>query len=348
MRIIIRTLWLAFLAVSSGLVIYVLFQSSENIIHYQNNFTRRFPHHLAKNLKSLDLKYNSYYLAGAENGKIYLGNITTPLRITVVDSSLQNQKVFIITVDNKKILKAPQIRVIRNQFYLYEGSLPVIFIGSTSNWHAKLRLIGNSRFSLLEPVDSSFVGMRYFHPETGENILGTANLTKNIKRYFADSLLKKQIDGIFDTDGMLRYDSKTQSFVYVHLYKNEVIVCDKKMMLRFRSKTIDTVTHTNIRLINSKGVKKFASPPLIVNKTIAVSNGLLFVNSQLAGQYEEDAMWKSSNIVDIYDLKNGAYLSSFYLQDVGQRKLDSFIIRNSNLYALIGNHLVSYSLKKNL
>lgn len=332
-------------------IVALLFMLSEDIIHYRNNFIRRFPHHLAKQLNSLDLQYNSYYLAGAENGKIYLGNVTTPLRLIVIDSSLINKEIITITVDrNKNLLKSPQIRVVGNSFYLSEGSSSLIFSGNISNWHATLQMKNGTRFSLLEPVDSTFAGMRYFNPQTGENVLGTVHLDGTRSRYLADLLLQKQIDGIFDTDGMLRYDRTTRSFIYVHLYKNEIIVCDSAMRLRFRSKTIDTIGHASISLTKNdkENIRTFARRPLVVNKTAAVFNGLLFVNSQLPGQYEDDLMWKTSSIIDVYGLSNGAYRSSFYIDDLRQKKLDSFIIRNGFLYALIGNHLVSYSLKKNL
>ncbi|UUW08353.1 hypothetical protein NLG42_19865 [Flavobacterium plurextorum] len=332
-------------------IVALLFMLSEDIIHYRNNFIRRFPHHLAKQLNSLDLQYNSYYLAGAENGKIYLGNVTTPLRLIAIDSSLIKKEIITITVDrNKNLLKSPQIRVVGNSFYLSEGSSSLIFSGNISNWHATLQVKDGTRFSLLEPVDSTFAGMRYFHPQTGENVLGTVRLDGARSRYLAESLLQKQIDGIFDTDGMLRYDRTTRSFIYVHLYKNEILVCDSEMKLRFRSKTIDTVGRASIRLTktNKENIRTFASRPLVVNKTAAVFNGLLFVNSQLPGQYEDDLMWKASSIIDVYDLSNGAYRSSFYIDNVQRKKLDSFIIRNGCLYAMIGNHLVSYSLKKNL
>lgn len=332
-------------------IVALLFMLSEDIIHYRNNFIRRFPHHLAKQLNSLDLQYNSYYLAGAENGKIYLGNVTTPLRLIAIDSSLIKKELITIKVDrNKNLLKSPQIRVVGNYFYLSEGSSSLIFSGNISIWHATLQVKDGSRFSLLEPVDSTFVGMRYFHPQTGENVLGTVRLDETRSQYLAESLLQKQIDGIFDTDGMLRYDRTTRSFIYVHLYRNEIIVCDSAMKLRFRSKTIDTVGRASIRLTktNNENIRTFASRPLVVNKTAAVFNGLLFVNSQLPGQYEDDLMWKTSSIIDVYDLSNGAYRSSFYIDNVQRKKLDSFIIRNGCLYALIGNHLVSYSLKKNL
>jgi hypothetical protein len=73
--------------------IFALFYMSENLIHHHNNFTRRFPHFPAVLDKEMDLKSTSYYFAGSNNGKIYLGNFNAPLQIVEIDSKL-NKNVF--------------------------------------------------------------------------------------------------------------------------------------------------------------------------------------------------------------------------------------------------------------
>lgn len=76
-------------ALCSSAVMVALFMTSEDMIHHQNNFTRRFPHHPAELSKILDMKINSYYIAGEGNGNVFLGNVTAPLIVTAIDSTLK-------------------------------------------------------------------------------------------------------------------------------------------------------------------------------------------------------------------------------------------------------------------
>jgi len=78
----------------SAVTIIKLFNLSEDIIHYQNRFIRRFPQHVAQEIHQTDLVFNSYYFAGIGKGKIYLGNYTAPLQLTVLDSTLKEKKIF--------------------------------------------------------------------------------------------------------------------------------------------------------------------------------------------------------------------------------------------------------------
>ena len=79
-------------------LIAVLFLLSEDMIHHKNNFIRRFPHKPNKSTHEIDLKLNSYYIAGIGNGKIYLGNVTAPLNILAIDTTLASSQQYRITL----------------------------------------------------------------------------------------------------------------------------------------------------------------------------------------------------------------------------------------------------------
>ena len=100
--------------------------------------------------------------------------------------------------------------------------------------------------------------------------------------------------------------------------------------------------------ISSSGETKLAAPPLLVNKTSAVHNNLLFVASNLPGKYESLVMWKKASIIDLYNLDNRAYLLSFYIYDNDNKKMRSFCLEGNYLYALIGEKLISYKLRKSV
>ena len=62
------------------------------------------------------------------------------------------------------------------------------------------------------------------------------------------------------------------------------------------------------------------------------------------GRYEPESMWNDASIIDVYNIKKRAYISSFYIYNVEKSKLRSFIVRGNKLYGLIGSHIVIYKI----
>ncbi|MHB1146951.1 MAG: hypothetical protein ACYC01_05075 [Lutibacter sp.] len=332
-------------------VIIQLFNLSEDIIHYQNRFIRRFPQHVAQEVHQTDLVYNSYYFAGIGDGKIYLGNYTAPLQMMVLDSTLKEKKIYNIELMEQNLpFQAPQLRVLGDHFFVFEGIVPYIFKGNISNWKASLRINSGYYFSQLEPMDSVNMAIRYLTPKSGESLIGALNLTDTTKATYGANLLQKQFDGIFDTDGSLLFNRSLNRLVYVYRYRNEYIVADPFLNLDYRGNTIDTVSQAQVRLAQVKNspMKTFAEPPLIVNKTTAVDGNLLYVNSLLPGLYESENIWKIASIVDVYDLTDKTYRSSFPVYHIGDKKMKSMLVSGNLLYALIGQKIVCYKLLEHL
>ncbi len=346
-----KAIWLSSFGVGSCVVILLLYNESERIVHYQNTFIRRYPLHVAQERQRLDLKFNSYYLAGAEGRKIYLGNSSTPLVVTVIDTALQNIVKYQINLLQRDLpFKMPLLKITGSAFYFYEGAAPYIFSGNTADWKATLRLSSGTRFTQLTPIGPQFVAVRFMDNKNGENQIGTINLNDTSKVNIATSLLQKQIDGIFDTDGYLHFDTKLNRLVYLYRYRNQYIVATSGLQPDYRGNTIDTVTHAHISLVKNKttGMTTYARPPLIVNKMSALNEERLFVNSTLPGKFEKDQLWKTASIIDVYDLKSKTYQSSFPIYHIGNNRLDSFIVRGNNLYAIVGTALVHYTLLPHL
>jgi len=327
----------------------LLFVISENITHYQNRFIRRFPQHVAEEVHQTDLSYNSYYFAGSGNGKIYLGNYTAPLQVMVLDTALQRKTVCHIKLKQRNLpFRGPQIRVNGKDFYVFEGMVPYVFKGAISDWSASLRINSGNHFSQLTPIDSVNMSVRYLSPKNGENIIGILNLIDTAKAKYNTSLLQRQFDGKFDTDGNLLYNSSLNRIVYVYLYRNQYIVVQPNLKLDYRGKTIDTVSHADIQLIRLKNSnqKTFAVPPLVVNKLSAVAGKLLFVNSELPGMYESEDLWKRASIIDVYDLTDQTYRSSFSVYKIAGKKMKAMLVYENKMYALIDQKIVCYKLRE--
>lgn len=334
-----------------GVSITLLYSLSEKSIQYTNKFIRRFPQHFAEEKKRIDLKYNSYYFAGLEGDIIYLGNATAPFQIRKVDTALHKSEVIHLEFDNKNLaFRNPRTKVKGNYFYVFEGSIPYVFQGKIQNWSAALKINSGYYFSQLVPIDSTNTALRYIAPISGENLIGISNLKDTLDIKVGYHILQKQIDGIFGTDGSLHYNQKLNLLCYVHRYRNEFTVFKPDFRLLYRGKTIDTINQAVIKLIDVKSqqIKTFAEPPLIVNKMSETDGNFLYINSTLRGQYESAINWKTASIIDVYDLVNNRYVASFYIYHLHKDKMRSFIIKDGFVYALIGDHLVSYKLRNDI
>jgi hypothetical protein len=127
-------------------------------------------------------------------------------------------------------------------------------------------------------------------------------------------------------------------------------VAQPNLNLAYRGNTIDTITKAQIQLVQLKEGKgkTFAKPPLIVNKTSAVDNELLYVNSALLGQFETEELWKTASIIDVYNLTDKSYRSSFPIYNIGNKKMRSMLVSGKLFYALIGDKIVCYKLREHL
>ncbi|MFC0776871.1 MauE/DoxX family redox-associated membrane protein [Flavobacterium sp. HJSW_4] len=343
-----RWLYISSNIIFSTILIIALFLSSEKIMRYENPFIRRFPKHPIVQDTIIDLKFNSYYFAGSDREKIYLGNYSNPLHITAIGKKTKNKESIKIILDSKKTLfSSVKIRIRDSSFYLMDGTVPAVFTGSKSNWKAEKQLTGLPYFTLAEPINQTKIILRSSNGRNAEHSIGIFNETKSPKIRYNSSLLQKQIDGIFDTDGTLLFDEKTNRAVYTYYYRNEYIAIDTNANLEYSANTIDTTTKAKIKVAHLKNntERKLSAPAITVNAYTAVCENLLFVNSKVSGRFESDKLWEQSFIIDVYNLDTKSYLMSFSLYKIGNKKLSSIIVTPEYLYAIMGTDLGIYRLR---
>ncbi|RKS14281.1 MauE/DoxX family redox-associated membrane protein [Flavobacterium sp. 120] len=322
----------------------LLYVISDDISRHHNSFIRQFFQSASLNNQT-QLTYNSYYIAGEDNGTIYLGNTTNPLKIISMDSTLKINTIKRITLTDTSLpFRSVSVKINPPYFYVIDGTIPCIFRGNIADWKASLLLKSNTYFSHPQIVDSTTIAFRS-ETETGKSTVGILNFQNNVVNY-GYNIMQQQIDGNFDSDGSLHYDKKTKQFIFLYRYRNQYTVANHMMKVKYRGNTIDTISKAQISIaeVKSRGEKKMSKPPLIVNKGSAVDNGLLFVNAGLIGRYEPESMWNDASIIDVYNLKKRSYISSFYIYDVDGSKLRSFIVRGNKLYGMIGSNIVSYKI----
>lgn len=335
--------------ICSSTFMAILFLVSEDMIHRRNNFTRRFPNHPILFERDLQLKSNGLYFAGIGNGSVYIGNMSNPLEITEVDSTLNQTVSHLISVDDSnRRYHSLKVSVQYPYFYLADGTEAFVYRGLVRDWKAKLWIDKESYFNSFVPIDSNKIAIRSISSESNENILGVMQRDDSSTVFFNKGLLDKQIDGIFDTDGKLIYNKSLNKLLYIYAYRNEYLITDTALKSKFVGHTIDTTSRANIKVAYVSSIKasKLASPSRIVNKTAATFGDLLFVNSQLIGQYELEEMWDEASIIDIYNLASNTYQFSFYLYDKEQQKISEFVTDSGHVYSLAGKTLSVYKIDK--
>lgn len=334
----------------SVLSLILLHQRSEYILHKENNFTRRFIKHPLDLDKRFNLKYNSYYLAGATPDSIYLGNTTTPFSLFSIDNNLtliNEQKIVPDRYDFT--FKSPKILVQYPWYYLFDGTVPVIYKGEKGKSSVQTISHKQTYFTQLRSLNSdSFAAISY----SGEKAIQTLGLALPFQdKSFIEkpNLLEKVNDGVFDTDGKLLFDDSSQKVVYVYTYKNKFIVLNQNLENSKSYKTIDDIAVPDIKVVQLKsGEKKMKNPPLIVNRSASVHCGVLFIESLRLGKNENKSNIGKSVTIDLYAINEQKYLGSFYLPLMGESKINEFWISGNHLYTLIGNELFRYRLAQNI
>lgn len=343
-------IWIFGIAVSGTAGVIFLFIRSEQIMHYENPFIRRYPRHAAMFRNELDLKYNSYYFAGTSGGRIYLGNSTAPLQLLSVDKNLRNKNVNRIIFNGGKILfHRPAVRVQNHYFYIADGTVPAVFRGSSKDWSINKKINRLPYFDQALPMDSSRIVLRSNKGNDLANILGVFD-NDNGKLNYNAHLLQKQLDGVFDTDGRLLYDETSQKIVYVYFYRNEFIVAGKDAELISRGRTIDTTSLARLKVsyLKNSSERKMSAPPYIVNAGAAICGNLLFIHSKVRGRFQDEKTWNQAFIIDVYDTNRQSYIMSFPIYKIKDKKLKNIMATRDHLYAIIGNSLVAYEFKTSL
>lgn len=328
-------------------MVYLLQIFSQKVNHSSNGFIRLFPPHLVSLRKAIDLKYNSYYIAGVSSKHIYLGNFTARANLLITDYSLADtHRIKLRFPENgKQLSNSFNVRIDFPHIYILDGLKPAILHASVDTLFAFPYIYDRTYFIECVPISFNSFALRSFDASIHKNVLLKQSPdTPHIKR--SPELLEKQVDGFFCTDGILSYDVSASRLVYVYFYRNQFLCLDTNLNLLYKGRTIDTVSHARIKVFSTDSGKMstLAAPPLTVNKRSTASKGLLFVYSSLRANNETQEAFNTYSVIDIYILNDGQYKHSIYLNDINNKKLSNFYIRNRTLVAIHDHYLAIYDL----
>lgn len=333
--------------VLSVTIVMVLYAISDLSSDKHEPFSRVFRDDILKNMRMLDCKYNSYYIAGATADHIYLGNFTAPLHILQTNNVLKDTQHILVNIRNLPNLKHRSLRVKVDSpyFFLMEGVMPYLLRGKIQDWQAYKFMYDSVFFTHAVPIGPTSFSIRALSSDSREYVLAKVNNeTPHIKLF--PGLLEKQIDGVFCVDGQLQYNKQLKQLIYMYYYRNQYIVMDSNLNLAFRANTIDTNRIAKIKVDSIRSKKSFSKsgPSKLVNRTFSTSGDWLYINSKLLSIKENALVFKESSVIDVYNLKNHSYHFSFYLPDYKEKKMSNFLVHNNVLFAVYDQYLISYDL----
>lgn len=339
-----RIQYLLIITLIANSIILVLYIQSPSYRRNLNGFNRSFINSKIERLDEWTLIGNAWRIAGTSGNDIYLNDIKYLNVLAKFNFYKKDTQIIKISIDHADTPHFGDTRLYINDstFYLIDGNVRRVYLGKIGRWKAQFLRSDRIQFLSAIPLPSgSFLYYMLTHDKgfyLAKKSIGTDSLQN------AFDLLQKQQDEIFSKDGKFLFDNYSSKAVYTYSYRNEFIVADTNLHLLYRGHTIDTNSIAKITLSTSdeNGTIKMASPPLVVNRKCSVSHGYLFINGALKADNQSKKQFTDSLTIDIYDLKDGKYCTSFLIPNEKKIKLMEFKMEGDKLIALFDQTLKAF------
>lgn len=238
------------------------------------------------------------------------------------------------------IVDSPLIHVMTgNTRSVYQGAL-------NTNLTREYRVPDSIPFTRAVSISPSTYVLRG-HVKLKDQVFLKVNV-QNGERLDEKNISEKNGDGGLATDGLLHYDSSTHLLTYVYFYGNQTLCLDTNLQLVYKGRTIDNTfdVQTEAAAVSNGKLTEYTNvaPSRIVNWESCVDNGKLYNNSMLQADNENPEAAASKSVIDVYDIKSGKYLSSFYLPRQNKEKLMRFKVFGDLLVAVYQHSIATYQL----
>lgn len=302
-------------------------------------FDRSFTDSEPRVTDTFDLGYPGYYFSGTYKNYIYLGHKMAPAHLLQVDLKSRDTIHYTLNIKTKLLNDINQERlkvvVTYPHVFLVDGSNGIIL---KANLHTRLLEDTKQvtwRFDNFTKLPNQSVAFRTYHVKKQQNMLvAIDDEGKKINEY----LPEKQQDGIFDTDGQLYFNN--QHLVYLFYYRNQFLVFNDQLSLKYRGKTIDTISKAQIKVTSNERVITMETPPLRVNKNIFLDYETVYIESMIKADNQSLKEFSKNVTIDRFQISNGSYAGSFYLPKYENKRAIHYTIVDSQLIALYDEKLL--------
>lgn len=330
------------LLLCSGLVLSLFFYTNYKN-HLPGSFIRLFPPHPISEVKAkISLAKGQFQFAGITKNYIYLHKKGNPLELLQLNYNLSKTATIILKTPKKYQLNLSRTEIAINDLgvFLTDGTKPILLKGNTRNWKLKAVDLKNNYFNSAEIIDSSHLAITKLIPQKGR-LLGVLN-TNTLTTHLNPLALEKQVDGFFCTDGYMHYNPELQKLIYSYYYRNEYVIMNKDLGITAKYRTIDTTTTAKIKLraVEKSNQRSLVTFPPIVNRRSFSQGRWLFNQSKTRAKNESQVRFKNGSVIDVYDVKAGTYIFSFYIPHIQGQALKDYRVKNNQFLILYPNQLV--------
>lgn len=344
-------LYISLVIVSSALIVYILGYNEGN--HSTNGFKRTFVNPEITFL-NVSLLPNQYGIIGNSNEATILNNYNDKFHLFEINHSSHSINMINLNIPSSFRTKSNVYKGIWNDRIFLSNPYSDITIlkDDTSELYSAKGL----RFDFFKAISRSSLIVRAKRGinDKSNRELVKLQLSKDVTQ--TDKfLIPKQVDGFFCNDGWLHYDNEHSSIFYMYFYRGEFICLDTNLNVKYKAKTIDTITKAKIKtaLYTTKLKSGYfgrgttqTTPTHITNRYLTTNKNRVYVLSGLIADNESSSAFKKKQAIDVYSLDNGKYVHSFYIPKYKGQKLKEFQIKDNKLIAIFGIYLVWYKFKE--
>jgi len=336
------TLILPVLFLLSFAIIASLAFLAKNINEKKNGFNRRLIATVLKPARLISFPVPISKVIGLQDGNIYY-QANNPYEVykTNLNGDAITRLALSISPD-KKLQSGFQMYLSGHFIYVTSRNLPGIIAYDLDSSSSNTSVF-NQYFSKDAFVANDQFILRTIDPQENDPKFIRIDL-KNRNYREEDHFSEKNGKGNFPTDGILYYDSTTHLACYTYFYQNGFICMDTNLNLKIKARTIDTITKREIHVAHVGSSYTMKQPPQFVNYNGSVSGGKLFLQSMLQADNEFPLDFTENLVVDVYNLSNGKYNTSFYIPSRNGKKPFQFKVIDKKLYAIYGKQVVVYDL----
>jgi hypothetical protein len=331
------------LFITSFAIIGMLAFLSKKAITKKNGFSRRLLTSALIPRKQITVPTKLVKLISMQSGKIFFQE-ESPYEILSTNFSLDSLHAIKLHLSaDKKLGTNVRMFIQDHHLYLASRDMPAIItydLESGNAYNHVLRDYFNQE--TMFSTDHFILKARDRASESHRFIKLDLNIKDSIPE---DNFSDRKVIGGFETSGKLYYDTATKQACYSYFYQNGFICMDSNLNLTLKARTIDTITHRDIKVARIARSLTMKQPPQLINYNGCVADGKLFLESMLKADNEYELDFNENSIVDVYSLKDGGYKGSFYLPAYKGKKAHQFQVIDQKLYALYGKTVVLYDLE---
>lgn len=331
------------MAILSIVIVSILFINSDQPNSRPNGFNRIY--------KSIHLKigihktstFDLKEIAGAMNDAIIFSTINPG---TLIVLSQGSGTIKTIEIRDRSLTKQNFVRTYGDGLFIFDGNRKAIY---KFNLHGKfldsVKVPGQIFTRAVVINNNIFLLKQFFDSLRDQHIAGynavTQTLTSN------DSLTMINYDSGMAEESKFYLDEQTHNLIAVFNKKNSFQIIDSNLKLILSAHTIDTFSNPILKTKEARNQRSNlfnpVAPIIIYNKYSSVFNGKLYVFSKLKADNEPMSEFKKNCNIDIYDLKDGKYLGSFYLPKYNGIEISSFIVLDKKIVANFKNEIFTFN-----